>query len=110
MHLDLIDDIYAMEKSNSHFEHFHTGGWTGCHRRSDRLYGVLPDRLQNTAGQTACNSRLDRLSQPDRLAAIFGRQHMPPCFLVKLAYQEIIMKLKAHRNNVELKQIKHASL
>ena len=36
-------------------------------------------------GQTVEGHRSDRWRQPDRLCANFGCEHMPPCFLVKLA-------------------------
>jgi hypothetical protein len=36
MHFDLLDEIYAMVKSNWHFEHFGPVGLTGGGDRSDQ--------------------------------------------------------------------------
>jgi hypothetical protein len=40
MHFDRLDEIYAMVKSNWHFEHFGLTGLTGVGQRSERL-GLL---------------------------------------------------------------------
>jgi hypothetical protein len=43
MHFDRLDEIYAMVKSNWHFEHFGLTGLTGVGERSD--WSELLNRL-----------------------------------------------------------------
>jgi hypothetical protein len=63
MDFDLLDESYPLVKSNLSFKDFQQAVEPGV-----------------TGGLTAC-------PRP----ANFGRQHMPPCFLVKLAHQKIIL-------------------
>ena len=71
MHFDRLDELNATVQSKWHFEKVSQTGLTGLYDRSDWYVQIVQQTL---------------------VFANFGCQHMPPCFLVKLAYQETYLQ------------------